>query len=318
MELCCPYCKRSAINKKGKRKEKQGTNQKYYCKLCRKTFVQRECKNKTYSAEVIRDAITFYNQGFTLEETTKALNKRFKRNITKSSIQRWIKEYSAICTYMPLRTPLMKRYGKDSVVSKTFDYRGLAYNFKYHKGKLEVLGREYPSLVSFIRRCEAGCPLFFNAIENRCSQLGLEVTIEKTVSVSENLVCRRAALALSNAETKKKRHSLVENFMLINDDITVAVEVPVWLWEKNLKCSIAGHIDLIQISNGQVYILDYKPEAAQENERHVASQLYLYASGLSFRTSIPLERIRCAWFDDSAYFEFEPTTAKVHYTKTIV
>ncbi len=259
--------------------------------------------------------MTFYNQGFTLEETTKVLNKRFKSTITKSSIQRWIQEYQGICTYASLRAGLMKRYGKDSVVSKTFDYRGLAYNFKYHKGKLEVLGREYPSLVSFIKRCEAGCPPFFNAIENRCSQLGLEVTIEKTVSVSENQMCRRAALAVSSAPTKKKRHSLVENFMLINDDATVAVEVPVWLWEKNLKLSIAGHIDLIQIAQGQVYILDYKPDAAQEKEEHVASQLYLYASGLSFRTSIPLSRIRCAWFDDREYFEFEPTKAKVHYTK---
>jgi transposase-like protein len=315
MELCCPYCKRSSVTKKGKRKEKQGANQKYYCKLCKKTFVQRECKNKTYSAEVIREALSLYNQGFTFEEAAKALNKRFKITTTKSSIQRWIKEYQDICTYAPLRTTLSKRYGKDIIVSKNFYYQGLAYNFKYHKGKLEVLGERFPSLVSYIRRCEAGCPPFFNAIENRCSQLQLEVTIEKTVS--ENLLCRRAALALCNFPTKKKRHSLIENFMLINDDATVAVEIPVWLWEKNLHLSIAGHIDLIQISHGYVYILDYKPDAAGEKDEHAASQLYLYASGLSFRTSIPLSRIRCAWFDDKEYFEFEPTKAEVHYIKTV-
>jgi transposase-like protein len=314
MELCCPYCKKSSITKKGKRKEKQGSSQKYYCTLCRKTFVKRECKNKTYNVEVIREAITLYNQGFTFEETANALNKRFKTSTTKSSIQRWIKEYQSICTYAPLRTAIRKRYGKDIIVSKNFTYQGLAYNFKYHKGKLEILGEMFPSLISYIRRCEAGCPPFFNDIDNRCSQLRLEVTIEKTVS--ENLVCRRAALALCNFPTKKKRHSLIENFMLINDDTTVAVEIPVWLWDKNLKCSIAGHIDLIQVSQGYVYILDYKPDAAREKDEHVASQLYLYASGLSFRAAIPLSRIRCAWFDDKLYVEFEPTKAKVRHTKT--
>ena len=316
MELCCPYCKRSFITKKGKRKEKQGSRQKYYCTLCRKTFVKRECKNKTYNAELIREAITLYNQGFTFEETANALNKRFKTSTTKSSIQRWIKEYQSICTYAPLRTAMRKRYGKDIIVSKNFTYQGLAYNFKYHKGKLEILGEMFPSLSSYIRRCEAGCPAFFNDIDNRCSTLRLEVTIEK--NVSENLVCRRAALALCYFPTKKKRHSLIENFMLINDDTTVAVEIPVWLWEKNLKCSIAGHIDLIQVSQGCVYILDYKPDASREKDEQVASQLYLYASGLSFRAAIPLSRIRCAWFDDKSYVEFEPTKAKVHYTKTIV
>jgi ATP-dependent exoDNAse (exonuclease V) beta subunit len=210
----------------------------------------------------------------------------------------------------------LKRYGKDIIVSKNFTYRGLAYNFKYHKGKLEILGEEFHSLVSYIRRCEAGCPPFFNAIENRCSQLRLEVTIEKIVS--ENLVCRRAGLALCDFPTKKKRHSLIENFMLINDDATVAVEIPVWFWEKNLGLSIAGHIDIIQISQGYVYILDYKPDAAREKDDRVASQLYLYALGLSFRASIPLSRIRCAWFDDTSYFEFEPIKAQVRYTKTIV
>jgi ATP-dependent exoDNAse (exonuclease V) beta subunit len=92
----------------------------------------------------------------------------------------------------------------------------------------------------------------------------------------------------------------------------------VWLWEKNLRLSIAGHIDIIQISQGYVYILDYKPDAAREKDDRVASQLYLYALGLSFRAAIPLSRIRCAWFDDKEYFEFEPIKAQVRYTKTIV
>jgi hypothetical protein len=53
-------------------------------------------------------------------------------------------------------------------------------------------------------------------------------------------------------------------------------------------------------------LLDYKPDAKRENRKTVASQLFLYASGLSFRTKIPLAKFRCAWFDQNNYYEFNP------------
>ena len=59
--------------------------------------------------------------------------------------------------------------------------------------------------------------------------------------------------------------------------------------------------------------MDFKPGAKRENEQKVASQLFLYASGLSFRTRLPLDKFRCAWFDDSVYYEFSPKEAKVRF-----
>ena len=310
-DVKCPGCGSKHIIKRGKRKTKLGAEQVYYCKGCTKTFVQRGFKNKTYGAKAIVETINLYNLGFTLEETVKAINKRFKIHVTKSSVHRWMKEHRNICTYHKFRKAMVKRYGKDIVVSKGFEYNGLAYNFRYHKGKLGLLGEGFPALASYIKRFESGCPGFFDSIENRCSKLRIHVAIEKTEG--ENQASRLVSTALKACSTKKERHSMVEKFMLINDDETVAVEVPVWLWEKNLDLSIAGHIDLIQIKDKHVYILDYKPEAAREKDETVASQLYLYASGLSFRTSIPLDNIRCVWFDDRNYFEFEPKKAKVRY-----
>ena len=209
---------------------------------------------------------------------------------------------------------MVNRYRKDIVVSKDCEYNGLAYNFRYHKGKLELFGEDFPSLVSYVKRFESGCPSFFDSIENRCSKLKIDVAIEKTTE--ENMVSKLTSFVLKACSTKRKRHSIVENFMLLNDDSTIACEVPVWMWEKNLDLSIAGHIDLLQMRNDLVYVLDYKPEAAREKDETVASQLYLYASGLSFRISIPLDKFRCAWFDDKNYYEFEPKKAKVRYPKT--
>ena len=84
--------------------------------------------------------------------------------------------------------------------------------------------------------------------------------------------------------------------MLINDASTVAVEVPVYLTPEdigyfrnrgldlNLPASvITGHIDFVQIRDGSVYILDYKPEARRQPSAPV--QLTIYAMALSRRAS---------------------------------
>ena len=78
---------------------------------------------------------------------------------------------------------------------------------------------------------------------------------------------------------------------------------------------ICGHIDVLQVRQGKIFILDYKPEANKEKENKVASQLYLYASGLSFRTRMPLEMFRCAWFDEHMYYEFNPMQSNIKKLK---
>ena len=66
---------------------------------------------------------------------------------------------------------------------------------------------------------------------------------------------------------------------------------------------ITGHIDILQIRNGQIHILDYKPNA--EKERPI-EQLTLYAMALSRLTGLRLFEFKCAWFDEKDYFEFFP------------
>ena len=72
---------------------------------------------------------------------------------------------------------------------------------------------------------------------------------------------------------------------------------------KDLPKLITGHIDMIQVRNGQIHILDYKPNA--EKERPI-EQLTLYAMALSRLTGLRLYEFKCAWFDEKDYFEFYP------------
>jgi transposase-like protein len=309
----CPNCKSPSIIRKGRRKTKFAFRQLYHCKECRREFADSKLLHKTYGPKVISSAISYYNLGNTLEESAKLTNRRFKVKVSKSSVSQWLKEFRDICTYHKLRTDVIKNYQKEILVSKTFLHNDLAYNFRYHKPKLEMLCNErgFSPLIGYLKRFEKGCPSFFDDIENRCSQTELAVRIEKETRY--NNACRMADIALKSCNINSQRHSAVENFMLINDSSTIACEVPVWLWEKNLDMGVAGHIDALQIRQGKVFILDFKPEAVRENERKVASQLFWYASGLSFRTSIPLEKFMCAWFDEETYHEFCPVEAKVRF-----
>jgi ATP-dependent exoDNAse (exonuclease V) beta subunit len=101
-------------------------------------------------------------------------------------------------------------------------------------------------------------------------------------------------------------------FMLANDSVTVAVEVPIWLTRPDITALerhhgirllpdgapadqiITGHIDFLQIRNGAVHILDYKPDARTNRP---FAQLTIYALALTRLAGLRLFDIKCAWFN---------------------
>ncbi|MBI5456456.1 PD-(D/E)XK nuclease family protein [Candidatus Kaiserbacteria bacterium] len=112
--------------------------------------------------------------------------------------------------------------------------------------------------------------------------------------------------------------------MLANDSVTVAIEIPIWLTEADIaaleqqhrielaprpsagKRSITGHIDFLQVRNGAVHVLDYKPDA--RTNRPIA-QLAIYALALTrLVPGLRLFDIKCAWFNELEYAEFFPRT----------
>jgi PD-(D/E)XK nuclease superfamily len=104
-----------------------------------------------------------------------------------------------------------------------------------------------------------------------------------------------------------ERHPKLQRFMLANDSTTIAVEIPVWLAQDDIaaletehgirllsedaESSITGHIDFLQVRNGAVHILDYKPDARTNKP---IAQLTIYALALSRLTGIKLFDIKCA------------------------
>jgi hypothetical protein len=67
--------------------------------------------------------------------------------------------------------------------------------------------------------------------------------------------------------------------------------------------TLTGHIDLLQIRNGAIHIVDYKPGAKSEKP---IPQLMTYALALSRRTGLRLFHFVCSWFDQDHYYQFFP------------
>jgi len=259
-----------------------------------------------YPPRVIYNAINYYNLGHTLDETSKLVNKKHKVKTGRSTVHLWIKEFQDLC---PITTMRKRFSGSANVLfTKRFEHENLDYEFMYHKYKLDVFVREkFPGLAKYITRFEKGCPNVFFEVGERCSKPMSEVQVKAKKNV--NLACKMAAFAVQAAIDNRERHKVVETFMVINDKATIAREIPVWYWEKNIDNGVTGHIDMLQVRNDLVYILDYKPSASKEKK--APWQLYYYALALSFRTKIPLDNIRCAWFDETVYYEYSPIKARV-------
>jgi ATP-dependent exoDNAse (exonuclease V) beta subunit len=93
---------------------------------------------------------------------------------------------------------------------------------------------------------------------------------------------------------------------LTNDDIVYFRKRGFILEFNNYKTPITGHIDILQIRNGLIHILDYKPDA---DKTEAVQQLTLYALALASRTKLALKDFKAAWFDENNYYEFFPLHA---------
>jgi DNA-directed RNA polymerase subunit RPC12/RpoP len=193
----------------------------------------------------------------------------------------------------------------------------------------------FAALANFLESVPTACPhdLFRREDGARGSQLGSALINESArliVIERQNTATETASLILPSVGTNYERHPKLQRFMLANDSTTVAVEVPIWLYAQDIAAierrwsiellpkaatapsdgearSITGHIDFLQIRNGAIHILDYKPDAST-GKPFAQLTLYALALALSHLTGIPLFDFKCAWFNERQYCEFFPRT----------
>jgi hypothetical protein len=322
----CPYCQSSSIVKKGKRRNKLQTLQLWQCKHCRTVFSPSGGKGSTYPLPVILSGLSYYNQGYSLAATARLLRNDFQISVPATTLSSWLADNKSICTYRRLREQIRKEFSPHQVIRSTSLYHHQVYNFRIHQGKLSALStgnptqrRQAQALSGFLDQMFQHCPHELFTGVTRASQLKGRITLDETTILHKsNTATRIARLVLPTVGRNIQRHEAIQKFMLINDSVTVAVEVPIYLslgdvdhletklglkLPFKLEATASGHIDFLQIRNGSVHILDYKPNARRERP---FQQLLLYALALSRRTGLRLYDFKCAWFDENDYYEFFP------------
>lgn len=342
----CPYCERKEFIKRGTRRNKYEVVQLYECKNeeCGRTFSAQDLKGKHFPLEVIAEGLSLYNLGLTLEETCQLLQKKFGVRPEPSGLSKWISEYSTLCRFERLRPYAIKMFSpKEMVEVVTLAHRQI-YRFRYHRAKIALMLREFGNrnfkpLKEFLDQVSSETPHQYFQQGERMSEIKSKFDkAEMLVKSKNNYANRLAAFILQSVQDNKQRHEKLQRFMIANDSCTVATEVPVYIRREDIEHMenqlhfqitdngkimvkgktrtvaipkmLTGHIDFIQVRNGQIHLLDYKPNAAKEKP---IEQLTWYALAMSRLTGLRIFEFKCAWFDEKNYFEFYP----LHVVKKI-
>ena len=338
----CPYCGGSHVSRKGTRRKKIEIVQLWRCFACKRIFTPGPAalRNRTHPLRIILSALTDYDTGYSLRETAARLKKKTNRNVSPSTITKWLHDYKQHCSYQRWRARGLARFSAAQTIRSIKLYHRQIYSYAYHRPKLDFLRSgilddkrkgetRFTPLADFLERVPTDCPheLFTREgdTKGRASQAAPSFadTSHAIVNVRENAATHTAALIIPAVGNNKLRHETLQRFMLANDSVTVAVEIPIWLREQDIAAiesrwgitlvpkladqerTITGHIDFLQIRNGAIHILDYKPDATTNKP---FAQLTIYALALSQLTGISLFDFKCAWFNEEQYCEFFPRT----------
>jgi len=169
-KISCKFCNSQNFVKNCKRKTKIGNTQLYFCKDCKRTFTNNKHLKRT-SSKIIIDTVILYNLGNTLPEVIEIIKRKYKTKISKSTADRWIREFSY--RYLTIRKQMRKIYGTNIIISKTFKHADLYYTLKFHKAKLEQFGK-FHELKNFIKSLPTLAKDKYFTNTSRCSQLKLK------------------------------------------------------------------------------------------------------------------------------------------------
>jgi ATP-dependent exoDNAse (exonuclease V) beta subunit len=258
------------------------------------------------------------------------LNPRLKEKhgykIAPTTLENWMAENRELITYRRLRGNEPLRLKPLQTIRSIKLYHRQVYSFAYHRQKLALMRqdprhRRFAALADFLEQAPSTCPHSLFQDSSRASQLAEFVDRNHLIVVEkENYATRTAGLVIPTVGDNRLRHETLQRFMLANDSVTVATEIPIWLERADIEALeiehgirlrpdgdnaavLTGHIDFIQIRNGAVHILDYKPDARTNKP---IAQLTLYALALTRLAGLRLFDIKCAWFNEEQYCEFFP------------
>ena len=92
-EICCKFCNSLNIIRNGKKNDKQN----YYCKDCKRNFVDNiDFENMKYNPKIIALTLDLYFRGLSLRKISQHLKEFYDLEITHMSVYNWIEKYIGI------------------------------------------------------------------------------------------------------------------------------------------------------------------------------------------------------------------------------
>ena len=216
---------------------------------------------------MILSALTDYDLGYTLEETAARLHKKAHRHVSPSTIASWLEEYNQHCSYRRLRRQGLTRFPANQAVRSIKLYHRQIYAYAYHRPKLEFVrsgtldekrkgDTRFAAVADFLERIPSECPHDLFRREDdpkaRASQtMPAWADVSRIiVNHKENAATAAAALIIPAVGHNKLRHETLQRFMLANDSVTVAVEIPIWLSEEDIAALEREHSIELMPRNG--------------------------------------------------------------------
>jgi transposase-like protein len=253
----CPHCGSRSLTRRGTRKKKLEIVQLWRCASCKRVFTPgpTALRNRTYPLRMILSALTDYDIGYTLEQTAARLKKKTKRSVSPSTIAAWLEEYKQHCTYRRLRANGLSRFPTTQTIRSIKQYHRQVYAYAYHRPKLDFLragilddkraasaasAARFAPIADFLESIPTVCPHdLFTRDEDpkaRASQAhpAFADIAHAIVNRKENAATETAALIIPAVGNNKLRHETLQRFVLANDSVTLAVEMPIWLAENDI------------------------------------------------------------------------------------
>jgi len=240
--LKCPYCFSQKFVRRGFRPKKLEKVQLYLCLECGRSFTAQITKGKHYPLEAIFEGVSLYNLGYSLEESCRILQQHHNYNIQPTSLSNWLAEFADNCRFLRMREYAVKKYSpKDMVITATLAHRQL-YRYRFHQAKCELMiqeefqHRKFTPLQEFLQMVPVECPHQYFQEGLRASETPLTFSKKQMiVRAKQNYATKLAAFVLQSVKERKLRHEALQKFMLYNDSVTVATEVPVYLTKDDLE-----------------------------------------------------------------------------------
>jgi len=237
----CPYCQSQNLVKRGTRQKKGGKTQLYICKDCGRTFTPSWTKGRQHGWGVVLEALSYYNLGFSLAQVSQILKEKFQAEVQPSTIGDWVEKNKELCSYHRMRSFAVKHFSPYEVMETcTLAHRQL-YRFRYHRAKIKYIMEDdfkhykFRPLKEFLDNVTAETPHQYFSEGERMSEAKIKFSkTEMIVRAKENYATKLTELVFRGVSENKARHEALQRFLIANDTVTVATEVPVYIKREDL------------------------------------------------------------------------------------